>query len=73
MATAKTFTYDDKPRSAITTATSISHRPRTISPPPRSICFSSQPGNELERAEASDGGNGLVLREQGRGRTGDRR
>jgi lipopolysaccharide export system protein LptA len=71
-ATAKTFAYEDKARRASYKGdVHFSQADNDLSADNVDLYLKST-GNELERAEASHAGNGLVLREQGRRTTGSR-
>ena len=72
MATAKTFAYDDKSRRAgYKGDVHFSQAENDLAAANVDLYLKST-GNELERAEASDPGGGLVLREQGRRTTGSK-
>jgi len=71
-ATAKTFTYDDKTRRAHYDGdVHFAQAENDLSAATVDL-FLKPAGNELDRAEASDAGNGLVLREQGRRTVGSK-
>jgi len=69
-ATAKAFSYDDKSRRASYAGDVHFSQAENDLAASSVDLFLKASGNELERAEASDAGNALVLREQGRRTTG---
>jgi lipopolysaccharide export system protein LptA len=69
-ATAKTFSYDDKARRASYAGDVHFSQAENDLAASSVDLFLKASGNELERAEALDAGNALVLREQGRRTTG---
>jgi len=71
-ASAKSFTYDDKARRASYSGDVHFSQAENDLAASTVDLFLKASGNELERAEASDEGNGLVLREQGRRTTGSK-
>jgi LPS export ABC transporter protein LptC len=72
MATSKAFSYSDKARRAHYDGdVHFSQAENDLSAATVDLFLTPQ-GNELERAEASDPGNGIVLREQGRRTTGSK-
>jgi len=70
MATSKTFTYDDKARRASYKGDVHFSQAENDLAAASVDLFLKPSGNELERADASDPGNGLILREQGRRTSG---
>jgi len=72
IATAQTFTYDDKARRARYDGDVHFSQAENDLGAATVELFLKPDGNELDRAEASDSGNGVVLREQGRRTTGSK-
>lgn len=72
MATASTFLYEDKLRRAGYKGDVHFSQAENDLAAANVDLYLKPTGNELERAEASDPGNGLVLREQGRRTTGSK-
>ena len=71
-ATSRTFAYDDKARRAGYKGDVHFSQAENDLAAANVDLYLKATGNELERAEASDAGNGLVLREQGRRTTGSK-
>jgi lipopolysaccharide export system protein LptA len=72
LATAKTFTYEDKARKASYAGDVHFSQAENDLAAGSVDLFLKESGNEIERAEASDASNGLVMREQGRRTTGSK-
>jgi len=71
-ATSQTFSYNDKGRKASYAGTVHFSQAENDLTAASVDLFLKPTGNEIERAEASDAANGLVMREQGRRTTGSK-